>query len=503
VQAYDVEAAGEAFDGSRARFERVVWLLEGPQAAQMTHAQLEQRLQVECRELMRQLQQDHLDLRAVRERRLAEVVDAEQVSRVRAEPGRERGLATVFGQVMVERIAYRSRGHADLHPADAVLNLPVEKHSHGLRRLAALESARGSFADTAAAIARVTGLRLGNRQVEALAARAAVDFDAFYAARPVPTGLPDDLLLLSFDGKGIVMRPGALRAATAAKAAKTSRKLATGLSKGEKRNRKRLAELGAVYDATAAPRTAADIMPATEACRRTTQPGPKARNKWLVASVEADAADVIAAGFDEATRRDPGHERSWVALVDGNAHQIDRIHAEADERGVTVDIVVDFVHVLEYVWGAAWCFFAEGDPDAEAWVRDQAIKILDGRSSQVAGAIRRKATYAGLQAAGRKAADACATYLTNKRPYLDYPKALTAGWPIATGVIEGACRHLVKDRMDITGARWSLQGAEAVLKLRTLVSNGDFDDYWTWHLAQEQQRVHHRRYADGAIPDTQ
>lgn len=99
-------------------------------------------------------------------------------------------------------------------------------------------------------------------------------------------------------------------------------------------------------------------------------------------------------------------------------------------------------------------------------------------------------------------ADTAATYLTNKRPYLDYPTALEAGWPIATGVIEGACRHLVQDRMDRTGARWGLDGAEAILKLRTLRSNGDFNTYWAYHLAQEQQRVHEARYANGVIPAT-
>lgn len=91
-------------------------------------------------------------------------------------------------------------------------------------------------------------------------------------------------------------------------------------------------------------------------------------------------------------------------------------------------------------------------------------------------------------------------YLIRKRPYLDYPTALERGWPIATGVIEGACRHLVKDRMDLTGARWGLHGAEAVLKLRALRSNGDFDDYWRYHLAHERQRVHQSRYADNVIP---
>ena len=78
---------------------------------------------------------------------------------------------------------------------------------------------------------------------------------------------------------------------------------------------------------------------------------------------------------------------------------------------------------------------------------------------------------------------------------MNYPTALAGGWPIATGIIEGACRHLVKDRMDITGARWGLPGAQAVLTLRALVSNGDFDPYWRYHLDQEHDRVHHARYS--------
>jgi len=166
-----------------------------------------------------------------------------------------------------------------------------------------------------------------------------------------------------------------------------------------------------------------------------------------------DAASVVGRIFDEAERRDPEHQRTWVALVDGNNHQIDRIGAEARARKVSVSVVIDLIHVLEYLWKAAWCFHAEGDPAAEAWVRHHASAVLDGKSTRVAGAIRRAATMAELDRAKRAGADAGATYLTNKSRYLDYPTALTKGWPIATGVIEGACRHLVKDRMDLTGAR--------------------------------------------------
>ena len=111
-----------------------------------------------------------------------------------------------------------------------------------------------------------------------------------------------------------------------------------------------------------------------------------------------------------------------------------------------------------------------------------------------------QATNAHLEPARRKGADDCASYLTAKVRYLDYPTALEKGWPIATGIIEGACRHLVKDRMDSTGARWGLEGAEAVLKLRALRCNGDFDAYWHYHPSQERRRVHQSRYAADVIP---
>lgn len=488
--------APEGFESSCERFAEVVGWLGSESAWTLTHGELEDELAVRGRELLRAMFQDQLDRLADGEQRV-EVSDTNGVTRPSVEEGHGRQLATIFGAVTVTRFAYRRRGHANLCPLDAVLNLPVEKHSHGLRRLAAIESTRGSFDGAAEGIERACGTRLGKRQVEGLAASAAVDFEAFYATRAVRRTDPDDIVVISADGKGVVMRPDALREQTAKAAG--SAKLATRLSKGEKRNRKRMATVGAVYDATPVPRSAADIMgpPSPD----TAPPdGPTATNKWLRASVVEDATSAIKAVFDEAERRDPHHQRSWVGLVDGNNHQIDRLRTEAGERGIDLHIVCDFVHVVEYLWSAAWSFYDEGDPAAEDWVHDNAIKVLEGHASRVAAAIRRKATYHQLAVSQRANADRAANYLTNKAPYLDYPTALAAGWPIATGVIEGACRHLVKDRMDITGARWGLHGAEAILQLRAIHTNGDLDTYWQFHLTQQRQRVHQRRYLNDTIP---
>jgi hypothetical protein len=484
------------FAASHARVEQMLCWLESDEAGALTHAELERSIEVKGREVLRQFFQDHLELRAQREQR-GGVIDAYGLTRSRVEAGHHRPLTTVFGEVDVERLAYRRPGHANLHPADGVLNLPVERHSHGLRRLAAIESSRGSFDGAVEAIERTTGQHVGKRQVEQLARRAAADVDDFYDTSAPGPAASDDVLVLSVDGKGIVMRPDSLRPATERAAAATT-KLETRLSKGEKRNRKRLAEVGAVYDLTPVPRSPADMLASNHGDGPA--PAPRAKAKWVTASVVEDAAEVVGRVFDEAERRDPGHRRRWVALVDGNRHQIDCIEAQAEGRKVSVAIVVDLIHVLEYLWGAVWCFFAEGDPAAEDWVRDRALAVLEGRAREVAAGIRRRATTAGLSKSKRKKADECARYLTNKAAYLDYPTALAAGWPIATGVIEGTCRYLVADRMDITGARWSVEGAEAVLKLRAVRSNGDFERYWQWHLDQERRRVHAARYADGVIP---
>ncbi len=456
------------------------------------------------REVHRALLQACLDTYAQRERRAQTApVGADGTTRTRVEKGHSRTLVSRFGPVVVTRLAYRARPPKtpNLHLADLELNLPAGVHSHTLRRDVAVEATRGSFDGAVDAVERFTGQKVGKRQAVELARSAACDVEAFYAQVTLEVAGAGRILVLQFDGKGVVMRPEGLRPATAKAAQQKKNRLATRLSPGEKSNRKRMAEIAVVHDAAPAPRTVDDVVPlpgranAEVSAAPARAKGPKATGKWLTASVVDDIATVVAAGFDEAERRDRHHQRTWVVLVDGNNTQIEAIQTEAARRGVTVHVLVDFVHVTEYIWTAAWSFFETGDPDAETWVRTQLRQILRGKASAVAAGIRRRATYNQYDAAERKGADTAANYLTAKAPHLGYGTALANGWPIATGVVEGTCRHLIKDRMDITGARWGLEGAESVLLLRAVVTNGDFDAYWAYHLDQEQQRNHHSKFA--------
>lgn len=294
------------------------------------------------------------------------------------------------------------------------------------------------------------------------------------------------------------MRHDDLREGTRAKADKATHKLQRRLSRGEKRNRKRMATVAAVYDLASHVRIPSDLMADLRPVRDVSTPRPRAQHKRVWASVAKSAEEVTGEVFAEALRRDPARQRRWVVLVDGDRHQIARVRAAARHARVEVTLVVDFIHVLEYLWKAAWCFFDEGNRAADAWVTERAFAILEGRSGEVAGGIRRSATLRNLDKGARVGVDDCADYLIAKRGMLRYNHYLPLGYPIATGVIEGACRHLICDRLDITGARWGLRGAEAILRLRSLRSSGDFDDYWRVHLRREYERNHALRYTTPA-----
>jgi hypothetical protein len=487
-------------------FEALTVRLADRETLAMTHGDLERLLEEEGREVIRQLLQDHLDLRGPGEAH-GDVVGARDIRRPHARL-RERKLGTIFGGVTISRTGYSAHGADTLFPKDAELNLSPELYSHGVQRRVAEETVKTSFDQAVAAVASTTGATVPKRQLEQLAARAAQDFDAFYDGRSADSvreaSKTGEILALSTDAKGVVMRREDLREATQKAAAERTHKMAKRLSRGEKRNTKRMAQVAAVYTVAAFLRTPEDVVselrPAPDDDRkRVARPRPEHKRVW--ASVETPAHEVVEQMFEEALRRDPRREKRWVALVDGNLSQLALIKKAARRHGVEPTIVVDLIHVLEYVWKAGFALHGEGNPTVERWATERLLEILRGKSSDVAAGIRRSATLRRMKGKARAAVDTCADYLLKYRRYLRYDEYLAAGMPIATGVIEGACRHLVKDRMDITGACWSLAGAEAVLKLRSLRSSGDFDAYWTFHENAEYIRNHADLYA-GAPPAT-
>jgi hypothetical protein len=455
-----------------------------------------------------------VDVQAGDEVQVAQVTGADGVVRRRAERGHARTVVTRMGEVVVRRIGYRSgiRGVPSLFPRDAVLNLPPRGYSWQLQRLAGMFCRAVSFGQGHELVLAATGVSVGRRQLEEIVIAAAADAERFCqdpGRAAVPQEQPEGGLLplvISADGKGVAMRPEARRPGTARKAGKRpGQAFGKRLGTGQKSGCKRIAETGAVFDilpppeAGAGPRTPEQIM--GRAPGQAAPPGPRAVNRWYTAQIAASRAETITMLFDQAEHRDPGHARTWIALADGDNHQIDVITAEAAARDVDVTIVIDFIHVIEYLWKAAWCFHPPRDPAAEDWVTAQGLAILHGRTPEVIARIGDLAA-ADPPRPGSEHAKIIRTtlhYLDAKQPFMDYPRALASGWPIATGVIEGACRHLVADRMGITGARWGLQGAQAMLWLRAINASGDHDAYWDWHIQQEHQRNHLSRYQPGTF----
>jgi hypothetical protein len=355
-----------------------------------------------------------------------------------------------------------------------------------------LEAVRGSYDCALEAVGRACGNLVGKRQLEHLVQAAATDVAAFYASRTPAPATASTLLVLSVDGKGIVMRPEHLRAETARAAQQAQHVFRTRLSTGEKANRKRMATLACVYDTDPAVRRPHDVIapPGGRTGNRRPRPGPRATHKWLTGSVEQDPEQVIASAFAQAEARDPEHRRDRIVLVDGARHQLDLIQAEAARRDIRIHIVLDIVHVLEKLWSAARCFYAPTDPDAEDWVAAHAARLLNGATDDTVTALNAEADQHHLTGEQRTAIDRCVRYLSNNAAFLHYDQALAKGWPIGSGVIEGAARHLVADRLAITGSRWSVPGAEALLHLRAIISNGDFTTYWRYHVHQEHARLY-------------
>jgi hypothetical protein len=488
----------DAFAAGTAYFGGMVDFLKSGKAGELTESELERTVEQQIRELARRLVQAHLETRAPGAA-VGVVRGADGVERGRART-HERDVKTIFGKVEVSRLGYGVEGVSSLHPLDGALNLPAELHSLEVRRRAAEQAAMHSFDETVASLERQIGTEVGKRQVEELVERAALDFDRFYAQRsaPDPAGT-GSVLVLSADGKGVVMLPRDLREATRKAAQERSPKLDKRLTKGEKRHRKRMATVATVYTLPPYPRTPEDVVRSL-APNHDPDPHSRARPEYkrVWASLEKDPEAVLAEAFREAKTRDPDRSKSWIALVDGNKTQLEILDDLAGLHGVDLTIIVDIIHVAEYVWDASLAFHAEASRKREEWVSEHLLAVLRGRASLVAGGIRRSATRQRIRGKKRKLVDKCADYLIDYKRYLRYDEYLAKGFPIATGVVEGACRHLVCDRMDV-GARWSLAGAEAVLLLRALRSSGDFEEYWTYHEQQEYQRNHATRYAGGKV----
>ena len=275
-----------------------------------------------------------------------------------------------------------------------------------------------------------------------------------------------------------------LRPATRKASEDKRSKLATRLSKGEKRNRKRMATVAERLFG-GPPRAHPREMPPCCRGRRKLSRSPRrvpVRSTSGCGRPAAGATGGLAGGVPRSRRSRPAAYQD-LGCRGRRQPQLHLLAELAAHHGVQLTIVLDLFHVLGYLWKAGHAVAVEGSKELEQWVLQRLGRVLQGRARWVAAGIRRSATKRHLSARQREPLDRCANYLLKYQRYLAYDQYLADGLPIGSGVIEGACRHLVKDRLARTGARWRLRGAEAVLRLRALRSSGDFDEYWRFRGA--------------------
>ncbi len=497
------------FSHSAEKFEALVAELGDQRLLDVEHEEVEILVQERGRQVLRQLFEDHLALRAPATPVEGEVTGSDGEVR-RNRRTMRRSLTTIFGTVQVGRIGYRGHGIGALMPLDAVLNLPSDKYSHGVRRQVATLVGKTSFEDAATTMSKSTGAPVPKRQVEQMTQALAGDFDAYYEQRSAePVEETASLLVLGFDGTGVHMRPEALREATRKKreqAQEHDRWPAPVRTGPQRNNGTRSAMVSVCYEVQPYPRTFQDILRDLRPLKSAAAndgPGrrPKVQAKRVSASLDKSVPQVVREGFEQAQRRDPEKLKQWVVLLDGHEHQLAVVEAQAALMGVDVTIIIDMIHVAGYVWGAAKALHPDDFVERRAWVMNKLAHILWGDACTMAAAMRRSATMRKLDDKEREPVDRCANYLLKYQHHLRYHDALDRGLPITTGVIEGACRHLVKDRMALTGARWGLEGGESVLRLRALLLNGDLDDYLDFHKTRELERNHLSRYDKAKVPD--
>lgn len=532
---------GDCYLPARAALDQLITWARGP-GASVDFAAFEEGLSVRGEDLKRRLCQGWLDERSRGE--------AREHARTPSPEGVEtrpytRDIEATFGRVSLRRLGQKVAGRPASFPLDKQLNLSAQIYSHLLQQRVVEEARDRSWDRAVERVDRTTAGHVPKRQAQELAIHVTQDADEFYKQREAPKSTENAALLLgSMDCKGVRSLPGALREATRKAAAAEKVAAVRGDPMARKKLRshdKRMAVVGAAWDQEPEPRKASDIvselsrMPKSSvkkvagAKARNSAPyaqdkpvsasvpePPKAsdvsasdgtpktkdrksrktlhrpQNKRLWASVKKNVSANATEMFNEFDRRDPECVRKVGVLVDGDESQLTAILQEKQKRGRALTIILDIIHVIHYLWLAGRALCHKDGKKTDLWLATHLLMLL---SSPVEGVIAAIETDAAAQTAaktlsarGLKSVNKALGYLRRNAPFLDYPTFLAQGFPIATGVIEGACRHLIQDRLGITGAKWGLDGAEAMLRLRALYSSGDWDDYWRFHLKQEAFR---------------
>jgi hypothetical protein len=405
----------------------------------------------------------------------------------RLDPPHRRPYLSIFGEVTIERTCY-GQGRVEAAPLDAQLHLPQRQYSYLLQQWLGAFVVDDAHAEAIRKLGTILGLEITVRASEDLNREQASDVAVFQDRLPVPNAAEEGpLLVVAADCKGVPLVRKALPPDE-----ETNTPLPTVAhprrGKGEKANKKKMAAVGAVYTIEPFVRTADDVI--EEVMRKKArQRRPRPQHKRVRAELLVGKVALFVWLADEVIRRNPQGSKPVIFLSDGERALHDRQGEYLPENTVCI---LDLFHVLERMWKVAWCFFDERTQKHEAhqWVEERLRRLLEGKVGAVIRGMRYQATERGLKGPKRKAVRDAAEYFERNRDRMKYDEYLAAGCPIGSGVVEGACRHLVKDRMERTGMRWLPSGAQAMLDLRATYLNGEWNAFWSFHVTQEDERLY-------------
>jgi hypothetical protein len=417
----------------------------------------------------------------------SEAADGRRLRRLK-EPHTRRYLS-IFGELLIRRRVYaeREKQRIERAPLDERLGLPPGDFSYVLEDWLERLCVKESFHEAVGDLRQLLGVAPSERAAEQMNQRLAQDAEAFGVEHaPPPTAEEAELLVATADGKGVPMRrPLAERIRSSPRR-----------GKGEKANKKQMAYVGAVYTIDRFRRTAADVLDELARKQRAAdRPQPQHKQLWaeMTRVLQGEACSGRERLFVEMAvachERDPQRRKTLVCLMDGEA----ALWAVAGEWLPRAVGILDLFHVLERLWQAAHCFHPERSRQAEQFVTHRLRMLLDGKVGYVIGGLKRLRDL--LHGQKRRTMTTVIGYYENNRHHMRYDEYLAAGYPIGSGVAEGACRHVVKDRLELTGMRWTPPGAQSMLHLRAIYLNGRWDAFVNYHIETEQAALYGQRAA--------
>src|SRR4051794_26794599 len=399
----------------------------------------------------------------------------------------KRPYLSVFGAMTIARACY-GRDRIEAAPLDAQLHLPQRQYSYLLQKWLGSFVVDDAHDEAIRKLGTILGSEITVKASEDLNREQASDVEVFQNHLPVPEAATEaPLLVVTADCKGVPLVRKALPPEKETEAPLPA--LANPRrGKGEKANKKKMAAVGAVYTIEPFVRTADDVI--EEVMRKKARARrPRPQNKRVRAELLVGKVALFVWLADEVIRRNPQGSKPLIFLSDGERALHDRQSEYLPEDTVCI---LDLFHVMERLWKVAWCLFEESTQRREAhhWVEERLKRLLEGKVDSVIRGMRHQATQRGLKGQRRKTVRDAAEYFAGNRDRMKYDEYLAAGYPIGSGVVEGACRHLIKDRMERTGMRWLPSGAQAMLDLRATYLNGEWDAFWNFHVAQEDERLY-------------